>query len=122
LEEQTGRNNRRQTEERVDVSHLDASPRNLEVVAQEVSKAKAPRDRLVCHAVDLVQRIPLEGSSVDAVLDVWVLGSAILFHDGRAGAERYLAEVHRILKPDGVFACEFVDVRFRAGFFGSFRR
>lgn len=90
---------------------LDASPCNLQTVSQKVSEAQLPPDRLTCHAVDLVEGIPLEDATADAVLDVWVLGSVILPHDGRAGAQRYLAEAHRVLKPGGIFVCEFETLR-----------
>lgn len=86
---------------------LDASPHNLQTVSQKVSEAQLPLDRLICLAADLVEGIPLDDASADAVLDVWVLGSVILTHDGRAGAQRYLAEAHRVLKPGGIFVCEF---------------
>jgi ubiquinone/menaquinone biosynthesis C-methylase UbiE len=42
---------------------------------------------------------------------VWVLGSVILTHDGVAGAQRYLAAAHRVLKPGGIFVCEFETFR-----------
>ncbi len=90
---------------------LDASPRNLQAVSQKVSEAQFPSDRFTCHVVDLVEGIPLEDATADAVLDVWVLGSVILTHDGQAGAQRYLAEAHRILKPGGLFVCEFETFR-----------
>lgn len=86
---------------------LDASPSNLQTVSQKVSEAQLPPDRLTCHVVDLVEGMPLEDATADAVLDVWVLGSVILTHDGRAGAQAYLAEAHRVMKPGGIFVCQF---------------
>jgi ubiquinone/menaquinone biosynthesis C-methylase UbiE len=90
---------------------LDASPSNLQTVSQKVSEAQLPSERLTCHVVDLVEGIPLEDATADAVLDVWVLGSVILTHDGRAGAQRYLTEAHRVLKAGGIFVCEFETFR-----------
>jgi SAM-dependent methyltransferase len=86
---------------------LDAAPSNLQTLSQKVSKAQLSLERLTCHVVDLVEGIPLEDEAADAVLDVWVLGSVILTHDGAAGAQRYLAAAHRVLKPGGIFVCEF---------------
>jgi len=90
---------------------LDISHRNLEIVRRSPAVARAP-GRFVSHVVDLAEeRIPLDDTAVDAVLDVWVLGSVILRHDGRSGAKHYLAEVHRILKPDGILASEFETLK-----------
>ena len=60
---------------------------------------------------DIVLGIPIGDSSVDVILDVWLLGSVILRRDGRTGARRYLAEVHRILKPSGLLVLEFETLR-----------
>jgi len=90
---------------------VDVSERNLGILSQKVTEAQIPSDLFVYYAADLVEKIPIENATVDAVLDVWVLGSVILPHDGRKGAKQYLAEVHRILKPGGVFALQFETIK-----------
>ena len=90
---------------------VDASRRNLKVVSRAAVQARIPSSMLACCLTDLVQGIPVQSATVDAVLDVWVLGSVILHHDGRDGAQRYLAEAHRILRPRGLFVCEFETLR-----------
>ena len=90
---------------------LDVSERNLGTVRRMAGAARAV-GKLKTHALDLVEdRIPVEDGKAYAVLDVWVLGSVILRHDGRAGAKKYLKEVHRILKPGGLFVCEFETLK-----------
>lgn len=90
---------------------LDISPRNLDVVRESPAAAKAAK-MFVSHIVDLAgERIPVDDATVDAVLDVWVLGSVILQHDGRPGAKQYLTEIHRILKPDGILVSEFETLK-----------
>lgn len=86
---------------------VDASERNLRVLSRKVAEARVPPGTLEYHVADLVERIPVGDATADAVLDVWVLGSVILRHDGRKGARRYLAEAHRVLKPGGLFVSEF---------------
>jgi len=90
---------------------IDASERNLDILYQKVVEARASPDMFSYHTVDLLEKIPIESATVDVVLDVWVLGSVILPHDGRTGAKQYLAEVYRILKPDGLFISEFETIR-----------
>lgn len=90
---------------------IDASERNLGILSQKAAEARIPPDMFIYHVADLVEKIPIESVTVDAVLDVWVLGSVILPHDGRTGAKRYLAEVHRILKPGGFFVSQFETIK-----------
>jgi len=90
---------------------IDASEENLRRVRGAVAEARIPPEIFRCCLADLVERIPVKSGLADAVLDVWVLGSAILRHDGRAGARRYLTEVYRILKPGGLFVCEFETLK-----------
>ena len=59
----------------------------------------------------MVEQIPIEDAVVDAALDVWVLGSVILPHDGRTGAKQYLREVYRILKPGGFLVLQFETIK-----------
>lgn len=86
---------------------LDASERNLELLSQKSIEAKIAPGMLECRIADLAEKIPIGDSEVDALLDVWVLGPIILRYDGKAGAMRYLREVHRVLKPGGLFISEF---------------
>jgi len=90
---------------------LDASDRNLAVVSEKVREAGVPRERFQCHRCDLVEGVPVGPAAADAVLDVWVLGSAIIPHDGRPGARRYLAELHRLMKPGGLLVMQFETLR-----------
>jgi SAM-dependent methyltransferase len=90
---------------------VDASRRNLKVVSGAAAQAGIASSMFACCLADLVQGIPVQSATVDAVLDVWVLGSVILHHDGRDGAKRYLAEVCRVLRPSGLFVCEFETLR-----------
>jgi len=91
---------------------LDASPRNISIVLQNPVVAKAPPEMFRSYVVDLVaEKVPIKDATADAVLDVWVLGSVILRHDGRSGAKQYLGEAHRILKPGGLFVSEFETIK-----------
>lgn len=90
---------------------IDVCDRNLRMLSR-MAEAKGIVQKLLDRVMaDIVQGIPIEDSSVDAILDVWLLGSVILPHDGRAGAEQYLAEVQRILKPSGLLVLEFETIR-----------
>lgn len=90
---------------------VDVSERNLGILSQKVTESQIHSDSFVYYVADLVEEIPIESATVDAVLDVWVLGSVILPHDGRIGAKQYLAEVHRILKPGGLFILQFETIK-----------
>ena len=90
---------------------VDISERNLGIVARKVSQAQIPSDAFGCCVADMAEQIPIEDAVIDAVLDVWVLGSVILPHDGRTGAKQYLTEVHRILKPGGFFVLQFETIK-----------
>ena len=90
---------------------IDASERNLDILSQKVAEARISPGMFTHYIADLVEEIPLENVAVDAVLDVWVLGSVILPHDGRTGAKQYLAEVHRVLKPGGLFVSQFETIK-----------
>lgn len=90
---------------------VDVCERNLRALCQKFAGVGVTRDRVEVVLADLVEGVPIVDVSVDAVLDVWVLGSAILYHDGRAGAKRYLEEVGRILRPAGIFVSQFETLR-----------
>jgi SAM-dependent methyltransferase len=90
---------------------IDVSSRNLGLLLEAVAQARTPWPTLACLQADLVHGIPVRSATAHAVLDVWVLGSVILRHDGRDGAKRYLSEVHRVLKPGGILVCEFETLR-----------
>jgi len=90
---------------------LDVCQRNLEVVRQKTKRAGMFSDTFACCVADLAEAIPLESHAVDVVLDVWVLGSVILSLDGRDGANRFLAEAYRVLKPGGLFLSQFETLR-----------
>jgi SAM-dependent methyltransferase len=95
------------------VTALDVSQRNLDIVSRKVAGAQIPSSMFDYHVSDLTEEIPIESATIDVVLDVWVLGSVILQHDGREGAGRYLAEAHRILKGDGLFVTQFETLKKR---------
>ena len=99
-----GRDSRFLLKQGMRVLSLDARERNLRVLSEMAAGEGVTPP---CILADSVEGIPLASEAVDAVLDVWVLGSVILPHDGREGARRYLGEVHRILKPGGLFVTEF---------------
>ena len=82
-----GRNTAFLLEKGFRVVGLDISQRNLDLVRESPTVAKAA-GMFASHVVDLAEeRIPVEDAAVDAVLDVWVLGPVILQHDGRPGAK-----------------------------------
>ena len=90
---------------------VDISEDNLDIVSRRISQAQISSGMFTAYAADMIERIPIEDATVDAVLDVWVLGSVILPHDGRKGARQYLMEVHRILKPGGLFVLQFETIK-----------
>lgn len=90
---------------------IDVSSRNLGLVLKAAVQARIASPTLACLQADLVHGMPVRSATADAVLDVWVLGSVILRHDGRDGAKRYLSEVHRVLKPGGILVCEFETLK-----------
>jgi len=90
---------------------VDISERSLGVVTGKLEGLEQAPEACHCIVADLVEGIPAENAMADAVLDVWVLGSVIIPHDGRQGARRYLAEVHRILKPGGLLVAQFETLK-----------
>jgi len=91
---------------------LDASARNLDILRRNPVLASAVPEMFESHVVDLVDEpLPIQERAVDVVLDVWFVGSVVLSHDGRRAAQRYLSEVHRVLKDGGLFIAEFETLR-----------
>lgn len=102
-----GRNSLFLVKEGFQIVALDASEKNLDVIRRKATEAQLAGDRLRCIVADAVEEIPVADASCVSVLDVFTLGAAILHFDGPSGAERYLTEVHRVLRPWGVLALEF---------------
>jgi len=90
---------------------LDISRQNLYKLSKKAKDAKISSERLHCLNVDLVGSIPIKDATIEAVSDVWVLGSVILPHDGTTGARKYLGEIYRILRPGGLLVSEFETIK-----------
>jgi len=90
---------------------LEISRKNLYKLSNKAKDARIPSERLHCLNVDLVGSIPFKDATIEAVSDVWVLGSVILPHDGVTGARKYLGEIYRILKPGGLFVSECETIK-----------